>query len=82
MTGKFGIAFPKTSVVPFVAFSIPMMVFTSVVFPAPDGPIKPNISPFSISRVILVKICFFPIFTSKLETLIAISDIAFPPFFK
>ncbi len=41
---------PPISAVPEVGFSRPLSMLMVVVFPAPLGPRKPNISPLRISR--------------------------------
>ena len=50
-------SFPNIAIFPDVAESRPISIFIKVVFPAPEGPSKPKISPSSTLKEILFKTC-------------------------
>ena len=57
--------FSSRNTVPFVGAILPAMILKSVVLPAPFGPIKPVILPFSTSIVALSTALIPPKFTDN-----------------
>ena len=51
------ISCPPASTSPLVGVTIPQTILISVVLPAPLGPRRPKISPFSISRSMFLRAC-------------------------
>ena len=58
--GLLFILFPSIKISPSSIFKIPVIILIVVVFPAPFGPKKPNISPFFTSKFKL-STDFFPL---------------------
>ena len=73
------ISYPLILTVPLVILWSPKISLIVVVFPAPLGPIKPKISPFSNSKETSFKISFFPKFLCKCSHLSTTSPTLSPP---
>jgi hypothetical protein len=72
---------PSINAVPDVGFVSPVSMRIVVVFPAPLGPRKPNISPFLILKLKLLTAVILPKRLTKFETSSAFSKLKVNPFF-